>query len=275
MSRGRSGGPLSEMEAKAWPALLPHWPVGAGASALAAAGRRVGPRGAPCASPAGACVDWRREIRQVWTASRGLVDPHDRGCCRRLSDTRERPGPLKGSPEGACHATARGGPCQVQPRGRRWGRLVAPTEPLLGLPPERHAAWGTSVGLAVWIIPWALGCSVVSVPGAWHLAQAGAAQGGCWLGERELDKRGALLAGPPPTRTGGLSAGLQDPQGQSARKVRSHQCGSPCDEWTHTGQHRATRPCVTAHAHVARTDAQAAGGRQRAPSRAALCLLLH
>lgn len=119
---------------------------------------------------------------------------------------------------------------------------MAPTEPLLGLPPERHAAWGTSVGLAVWIIPWALGCSVVSVPGAWHLAQAGAAQGGCWLGERELDKRGALLAGPPPTRTGGLSAGLQDPQGQSARKVRSHQCGSPCDEWTHTGQRRATRP---------------------------------
>lgn len=101
MSRGRSGGPLSEMEAKAWPALLPHWPVGAGASALAAAGRRVGARRAPCASPAGACVDWRREIRQVWTASRGLVDPHDRGCCRRLSDTRERPGPLKDSPEGA------------------------------------------------------------------------------------------------------------------------------------------------------------------------------
>lgn len=72
-------------------------------------------------------MDWHCQIQQVWTVRRGLVGPHDRGYCRRLSDPRERPGPLKeslvtcSSLERVCHATPHGGSGRSSPEAEGGG----------------------------------------------------------------------------------------------------------------------------------------------------------
>lgn len=149
MCRGESRGSPSETTAKRVAGIL---------VALVCGRRSVRPAGR---MQARLCVEDSvpfpsRSLRGLALSNPASLDrvPRPRGLSRPwllqcLSDTRERPGPLKeslvtySSLEGACHPW---GKRQVQQKGGEGG--VAQTEPLLGLPLERHAAWGTSVGSA-------------------------------------------------------------------------------------------------------------------------------
>lgn len=172
-------------------------------------------------------MDWHCQIQQVWTVRRGLVGPHGRGYCRRLSDPRERPGPLKeslvtcSSLERACYATPRGGSGRSSAEAEG-GSVRGSDRASLGAPTGKAPSVGCSVGLASLDHPVGLGLfGGLQVPGAWPKLVQGRGDAGWRATVRSAGwghEQGALLTGPPPLRTGGLALGLQAPSSRAPEK---------------------------------------------------------